>query len=223
MNHRTEPSSGKWPFGLRLLACCVASVGISAAVPAWALYKVVGADGKVTYTDRPAARQPVSVVPMADSSESPAGAALPPALRRVAERYPVTLYVAEGCGSPCDSARQFLRRRGIPYSERQVASRSDLEALERLSGGREAPTLAIGKQVLRGYAQPTWQQYLDLAGYPPESRLPPSYLPPTPRPLTERAEIALPATPASGVPASLPGAGAAAASATRGGTGGIRF
>lgn len=197
-------------------------MGLGAALPAWALYKVVGADGKVTYTDRPPARQSTSIVPMADSSNTAgASSALPPALRRTAERYPVTLYVAEGCGSPCDAAREFLRRRGIPFSERQVASRSDVEALERLSGGREAPTLAIGKQVLRGYAQTTWQQYLDLAGYPAESRLPPSYVAPAPRPLTERVEIALPANAAS-APASPPSADATA-SATRGGTGGIRF
>ena len=60
-------------------------------------------------------------------------------------------------------------------------SAEDSEALERLSGAREAPTLSIGSQILRGYAAETWAAYLDAAGYPRESRLPSTYQYPAPR------------------------------------------
>ena len=56
---------------------------------------------------------------------------------------PVTLYASVGTCDPCDSARQLLRQRGIPYSEKSVQSPEDADALERLSGGRDAPTLII--------------------------------------------------------------------------------
>ena len=39
---------------IHTLATSVAALSLFAALPAQALYKVVGPDGKVTYTDRPA-------------------------------------------------------------------------------------------------------------------------------------------------------------------------
>lgn len=185
------------------------------AVPGWALYKVVGPDGRVTYSDRPVPDG--AALPLRGSAE--AGAALPPALRRLTERFPVTLYVADGCGSTCDAARQLLRRRGIPFDERRVGSRAEVEALERLSGGREAPTLAVGRQVLRGLSEPLWQQVLDAAGYPATSQLPRDYRPPAPRPMIEAADAA--SAPSSAGTATRPTE--RTPPPPRAGTGGIRF
>ena len=70
-----------------------------AAWPGWAQYKIVAADGRITYTDRPAVEAGASVSTLqrsgaiADATPPP----LPVALRQAAERYPVTLY--SGCSS----------------------------------------------------------------------------------------------------------------------------
>lgn len=203
-----------------LRPACAAGATLAAALAApsaWALYKVIGPDGRVTYTDRLQAAPTAAVVPLREAAD--AGTTLPPTLRRLAERFPVTLYVAEGCGSTCDAARQLLQRRGIPFDERRVTSRAEIEAFERLSGGREAPTLAVGAQVLRGLSEPLWQQVLDAAGYPASSQLPRDYRPPAPRSLIQAAEAA--ASPASGSAGSRPVE--RATPAARAGTGGIRF
>ncbi|MBP6225199.1 MAG: glutaredoxin family protein [Rhizobacter sp.] len=161
------------------------------ALPAAAQqYKVVGADGKVTYTDRPplAAGDRISHFKAKSTPLNP-DAALPVEVREAAKRYPVTLYVTPDC-SPCDSARQFLRQRGIPHVEKNVTTTEDAEALVSLTGARDAPVLAIGSQVLRGMSSESWASYLDAAGYPKDSKLPSTYQFPAATPLTERREVA---------------------------------
>ena len=150
------------------------------ALPALAQFKVIGADGKVTYTDRVPSASDGKVVSLNDravvSQPAPAAEAdLPFEVRQATTRYPVTLYVTTNACDPCNSGRQMLKQRGIPFTEKLVVTSEDGEALERLSGAREAPTLAIGTQVLRGYAIETWSAYLDAAGYPRESKLPSTY------------------------------------------------
>ena len=162
---------------------------LAAASTCDAQYKVVGPDGKVTYTDRTPAPSDGKVTSLTARGGTAVGdAALPLELRQAAARYPVTLYVTAGACEPCESARQLLRQRGIPVAEKQVQSAEDSEALERLSGGRDAPTLTIGSQTLRGLAPEVWNSYLDAAGYPRESRLPASYQYPPATPITERRE-----------------------------------
>ena len=142
-----------------------------AALPTHAQFKVVGPDGKITYTDR----EPIDgrAMPLrARSALVVDEPELPFELRQVATRYPVRLYVASGACEPCEAARKLLRERGIPYAEKQVQSAEDGEALEQLSGGRDAPTLTVGTQVLRGLAPQVWNSYLDAAGYPLTSKLP---------------------------------------------------
>jgi hypothetical protein len=74
----------------------------------------------------------------------------------------------------------------VPFSEKLIASDADTLALERLSGARTVPTATIGAQVLRGLSAGEWASYLDLAGYPRESRLPKGWQPPPPTPLVAR-------------------------------------
>jgi glutaredoxin len=196
-------------------------LALLAALPSHAQYKVVGPDGKITYTDRQPTTSEGKVVPL--SAKAGAGtaspdAALPLELRQPASRYPITLYTTTGACDPCSAARQLLRQRGIPYTEKQVLSPEDNEALERLSGGRDVPTLAIGSQTLRGLASEVWTSYLDAAGYPRESRLPPNYVYAAPTPITTRA-----ARPADAAASAAPVAEAAPAAATPANPTGIKF
>jgi len=149
-------------------------------------YKVVGPDGKITYTDRPPASSVGKVSTVTTSGGGSSEVSLPFELRQAATRYPVSLYVTTEDCAPCAAARQLLRQRGIPYAEKQVQSAEDNLALERLSGGREAPTLGIGAQVLRGLAPEVWNSYLDAAGYPRDSRLPANYQYPPATPMVAR-------------------------------------
>jgi glutaredoxin len=173
---------------VRISTPFVAALCLAAGV-AHAQYKVIGPDGRVTYTDRaPTSTEGGRVVPLRekDSAAQPE-VAFPTSWRRCASKYPVTLYVATGSCDPCTAGRQMLRQRGIPYTEKTVTTIEDSEALQKLSGGREAPTLAIGTQVLRGFASDTWGSYLDAAGYPKESRLPAAWQPRPPTPVVARA------------------------------------
>jgi glutaredoxin len=159
------------------LSHLLALSALAATVPlAHAQYKVVDSDGKVTYTDRAPNSTEARVTAL--GARGPADAVepdLPYELRQAATKYPVTLYTTTGVCDACSAGRQLLRQRGIPFTERQAVTSEDVDALEKLSGGRDAPTLTIGSQVVRGLAHDTWNQYLDAAGYPRESKLPPGY------------------------------------------------
>jgi glutaredoxin len=167
----------------------LASVLLLSVATVQAQYKVVGPDGKVTYTDRVpgAADGRVTAINGRGGAAAPE-ATLPLELRQPVSKFPVTLYVTTGSCDPCDSARQLLRGRGIPYTEKQVVSAEDSDALERLSGGRDAPTLTIGSQSLRGLSSEVWNSYLDGAGYPRESRLPRNYQYAAATPVTDRRD-----------------------------------
>ena len=172
------------------------ALGLGLAMPLAALaqYRVVGPDGKVTYTDRPPAQGQVKPAGTPAATTGTPTAALPYELRQSATRYPVTLYSSAGCG-PCDAGRQYLRQRGIPFAEKQVGNEHG-EALQRATGSRGLPALTVGSQVLQGFAADNWASYLDAAGYPRESKLPGNYSPPVPTPL-----VAAPAAAATPAPA----------------------
>lgn len=151
-----------------------ATVGLAllAATPAWALYKVVGPDGRVTYTDRPPTDRPAISIKTNGSSVSTEG--LPFELQRVVSRYPVTLLTAPKC-PPCDAARQLLSSRGVPFVEKTVESPEDIKALQQQENTQQLPVGKIGTKQLIGFAQADWGSYLDAAGYPAKSVLPVNY------------------------------------------------
>ncbi len=175
---------------------------LAALWPATALaqYKVVGPDGKVTYTDRPPAQSQGKLVPVPSGStgNTASNAALPLALRQAVSRYPVVLYAPRTC-EVCETSRQFLRQRGIPYADKLLSTSEDGDALERITGSRSVPTLTVGNQVLKGFSADNWASYLNAAGYPPDSRLPPGYVQAAPTPLVAASpvdrNIAAPARP----------------------------
>jgi len=172
------------------LAAFVACAGLWGAVANAQVYRIVGPDGRVTFSDRPPAdgkAAPAQALPVPGAGGS-STASLPAEVRMAASRFPVTLYTGPDCG-PCLSARSFLLRRGVPFTERTITTREDAEALQRLSGGASMPFATIGGQHIRGFSDTEWSQYLDAAGYPKTSQLPPSYRNPDPTPLValERA------------------------------------
>jgi glutaredoxin len=179
---------------LRLLALA-ALVGLCATpVVAQTMYRIVGPDGRVTFSDKPpppgAAAKPLESA--AGGSSAGGNAQLPYELRQVASRYPVVLYSGTDC-APCNSGRNLLNARGIPYTEKTVTTAQDGEALKRLSGDASLPFLTIGGQQIKGYSDAEWTQFLNAAGYPKQSALPSSYRRPAATPLVVVAPVEKPA------------------------------
>jgi glutaredoxin len=157
------------PRLLRLAALAVVLGG--AATGALAQYKIVGPDGKVTYTDKPPAAADIRLnngAPAASNGGSAGG--VPYETRQAMAKYPVTLYGARNCG-PCDQARDALRARGVPFSEYSVTTNADITALQSRFGGNTLPVITIGNQSMKGYSSNDLQGYLDAAGYPAQARL----------------------------------------------------
>ncbi len=128
-------------------------------------YRWVDKDGKLHYGDRPPAsagqvRERKLGVPAADKS-------LPYGVQQAVANFPVTLYVSPDCGEGCNEGRDYLRQRGIPFSEKSVASKEDVDALKKLAGGEAVvPVLAVGPKNAKGWLKSDWQRLLDAAGYP---------------------------------------------------------
>ena len=166
------------PIATALTLALLCMVG---QVSAQGVYRIVGPDGRVSFSDQPPAAQAPAAAP-AGSSRGAASTALPYELRQASSRYPVTFYGAADC-APCNAGRNLLNSRGIPYTEKTVSSQDDAEALKRLAGEAALPLLTIGSQRLKGFSEPEWTQYLDAAGYPKQSMLPAGYRRPAPSPL----------------------------------------
>jgi glutaredoxin len=181
-----------------------AILAFSSLISAQQLYRIVGPDGRVTFSDQPpppSANAKVTTGRGGSFSDTSAGnASLPSELRTVVQRFPVTLYTGKDCG-PCESGRSLLRSRGVPFTERTIESPEDAESLRRLSGDTSMPFATIGGQQLKGFSDVEWSQFLDAAGYPKTSVLPASYRNPAPAPLVARAAPAPAPTPAPAAPA----------------------
>ena len=168
---------------LAALAACATGALLATATQAQQVHRIVGPDGKVTFSDRaPEDKKAKSTVLSTASGGAASNPALPTELRQIASRFPVTLYTGESC-SPCQQARQLLVQRGVPFTERSVNTNDDLDALRRLSGESALPFGTIGRQQLKGFSDAEWTQYLDAAGYPAQSRLPRGYTQPAATPL----------------------------------------
>ncbi len=162
-------------FTPKFIAACALFTLATAVSYAQPVYRIVGADGKVTFSDKPPVEAKAKVTSGAGaSSGGSASNTLPFELRQVAQKYPVTLYLGDNCG-PCQSAKTLLVSRGVPFTEKTVNSNDDVQALVRLSGENSLPFATIGGQQLKGFSDAEWTQFLNAAGYPATSVLPASY------------------------------------------------
>lgn len=176
-----------------LLALMLAAGGLaSLQVHAQQVYRIVGPDGKLTFSDRPppvsAGNSRISEANAQGGTNTPAPAGLPFELRQVALKYPVVLYTGDNC-APCGAGRSLLASRGVPFSEKTVTTAADTEALQRLSGEASLPFLTIGNQQLKGFSDAEWTQFLNAAGYPKSSVLLSGYRMPAPAPLVTGASL----------------------------------
>ncbi|MFM2112573.1 MAG: hypothetical protein RLZZ271_1233 [Pseudomonadota bacterium] len=171
------------PIVHRLFSCLTPSLlavfAALCALPASAqqIYRIVGPDGKVTFTDKPPVadgRSRISTV----ASSIPAGTAntanLPFELQAVANKYPVTFYSTDNCAI-CSLARSYLVGRGIPFAEKTVNSQEEIDAFIKIAGGTKMPLLTVGPQKISNFSEAEWSQALTAAAYPANSVLPANY------------------------------------------------
>ena len=173
----------------RLCLLLPALLLLAQAAGAQVIYRSVDPKGHVSYSDQPpVAPAPARIVPEATTTGGEGGRqALPYVLTQAMGQYPVTLYTGPQCGSSCNAARAMLVSRGVPFNENTVTTQQDIDVLKRIGGDNGQPFLTIGGQQLRGYSEGDWNKYLDAAGYPLISLLPPGYRFAPAAPLTQPA------------------------------------
>ena len=151
---------------MRHIAPIVVLLLCSALVPsaqsAQVLYKSVGSDGRIVYSDRPPAEGrleksmtfenlPSSPLPASTSSyvdrirstRLPAATISPPT--------GVVLYAAAWCGF-CKRAKAYLAAKGIKYQEFDVDTKDGMAAFARAGGGKGVPLLFAGGQRVQGFS-----------------------------------------------------------------------
>ena len=175
-------ASTRWGPALAMLSLATL---LAVSAHAQGVYRIVGPDGKVTFSDKPPPDAKPSAGPAVAGGAGTMASrpALPYELQQLAGKYPVTLYSTNGCG-PCDTGRALLTKRGIPFTEKTVNTNEDLTAFARISKENAMPLLMIGGQAVKGFSDSEWSSYLDAAGYPKQSVLPASYRPAPAEPLS---------------------------------------
>lgn len=125
------------------------------------------ATGQTVFSDKPPPASAKQVVTVSSSDERAADRQLPYATRQAAERFPVTVYTTAKCADECKAARDLLNGRGIPFSEKTLQTEEDIAELSRrLGSAAGVPSITVGPQSIKGFEPVSWNNLLDLAGYP---------------------------------------------------------
>jgi glutaredoxin len=82
---------------------------------------------------------------------------------------PVVIYTSNDCRW-CGVAKEYLSRRGVPYTEKNVEfdEAAGMEAM-RLAGQRRTPVIAVGSQVIVGFQRRELDAALGLSAPDPTS------------------------------------------------------
>jgi glutaredoxin len=153
------------PLGLALLLC---AAGASAQ-----MFKWIDAKGVVHYSDQPPAgkERKVELKSFANGADQ---VELPYALAEAVKNQPVVLYTTTDCKA-CDLGRALLKQRGIPFSEKTVATNDDQKKLADAGSPGQLPLLLVGSAKRIGFEAGTWNEALSAAAYPVERVLPANY------------------------------------------------
>ena len=133
-----------------------------AAAQAVQLYKSVGPDGRVVYSDRPSAaaksEQTLTITDLPSSQARPyvappaAAAAAPPLAPANGQ---VQLYMADWCGY-CRKAKAYLQGRRIAYQEIDIETPQGHQAFAQTGSGRGIPLLVTPRRQVRGFSADTY-------------------------------------------------------------------
>ena len=151
---------------LRIASLLLCGIALGATVSAQTVYKSVGPNGQVVYSDRaPTSGHLEKTMKFADlpSSALPASAAsfmeqfrrthpTDGALAAPASGSGATLYSAAWCGY-CKKAKAWLASRGVAYQDVDVDTPSGMAALAQVTGGKGGiPVLVAKGQKINGFS-----------------------------------------------------------------------
>ncbi|MDR0578964.1 MAG: DUF4124 domain-containing protein [Candidatus Accumulibacter sp.] len=143
-----------------------AAIAIAAPCGAQTTYRWADKTGQTVYSDQP----PPPEIKVFETVEGHARGGEPPlsyAVRQAAEKYPVTLYTTANCKESCANARSLLNGRGVPFSEKLLTGQEEYTEIARQMGNEAfIPGLRVGAQNFPGFEANSWNNLLDLAGYP---------------------------------------------------------
>lgn len=173
------------------------------------LYKSVGPNGKVTYSDTPpASANKVETKTLAIGGISASD--FPFEVAEAVKSHPVTLYTTRDC-IPCDDGRKLLTERGVPFTEKTVNNNEDIAQFRKVGGDSNLPLLIVGRSNERGYDTGAWNSALTSAGYPTSNMLPKTYrnpsaeaAAPAPKPVASAKQETATQAPAKSAPTELP-------------------
>lgn len=158
---------------LRALLILLAALCAVSTAHAQKLYKWVDKDGRVSYHDRPPPTDEYRVEEKQLGTRARSSVD-DKAMAAAADQNPVVLYSAPRCGT-CDTARLYLQKRGIPFTEKNVEGNRQLQdELIKQAGGLAVPTIMVGTKVMRGYLESLLEDELNAAGYPRPDEAEPS-------------------------------------------------
>jgi glutaredoxin len=131
------------------------------------MYKSVGPDGRIIYSDRPPAEgkleKTITYYDQPSSGLSPQVLAYLDQLKQrgAASKAPSTgdgtvLYMAKWCGY-CRQAKAFLASKNIPYREFDIDTQEGLAAFASAGGGKGVPLLIHGGTRVRGFSAATYE------------------------------------------------------------------
>ena len=132
------------------------------------LYRWTDDSGKVHYTDTlpPTSAKNVQKKGSARPGAEAAAGQQSYALQQAVKNFPVTVYTSDDCGDPCKQGLGQLKKRGVPFTEKIVTTRDEIDGLIKLAGAPRVPVMVVGVDVQKGYEENRWNEALDTAGYP---------------------------------------------------------
>jgi len=147
--------------GLRMLL--IVGAATSTALCAATLYKSIGPDGSVQYSDRPPADGRIDKTMHFEnlpSSTLPVGTSTYVEQLRKENSLPstsatsrgVVLYAAAWCGY-CKQAKSYLARNGIKYQEFDVDTQKGMAAFAQTGSGKGIPLLIVDDQRVQGFSR----------------------------------------------------------------------
>jgi glutaredoxin len=133
------------------------------------LYRWTDESGTVHYTDTPPPVGAKDVQKKGAARPSGAEAATAQqsyAMQQATKNFPITIYTSKECGDPCKKGLDYLKKRGVPYTEKAVAKQDEIDELVKLAGAPRVPVLVVGVAVQKDFEEQGWSEALDTAGYP---------------------------------------------------------
>jgi glutaredoxin len=133
-------------------------------------YRWTDESGKVHYTDTPPPANAKNVQKKGPAGRGGAAAAQQSyALQQAIKNFPVLVYTSKDCGDPCKKGLEYLKKRGVPYTEKTVANQNEINELIKLAGAPRVPVMLVGTAIQKDYEEQSWGAALDTAGYPKAS------------------------------------------------------